>query len=460
VTITTEGIQTGRSPQPVFPVRILARHDMKQEDSTLSALTNPVSVDSASVFADAVAHLVPGTAERQRVLGAGAVEVFGDGAEVRLSNGRTMLDFGSYAVPLFGHRPEHVIDAVRTALDTLPTSTRLLVNPYAARLAARLADLVDPGRLSRVWFGLGGSDAVEAALKLAIANTGRPSVLAVRGGFHGKSMGALAVTHAAKLRDPVLGFLGPVRHLPLEPDAVARAAAEAPFAALIFEPVQGEGGGRTLPPGLLRRWSADAHAAGAFVVADEIQCGLRRCGPVSISVTEGVAPDAVLLGKPLGGGVLPLSALIGTPELFAPLAADPFFHTTTFGGHPASCAAGLAALDLLDSLAGRFAQVGSKLAEASAALAAAHPDVIADVRSAGIFSAIEFRGETLAGLALLEAGRRGLLLAQCLTAPTVLRLLPPVVTSDEQLTAAMEILDASCRSVRRRTAGRQPAASP
>lgn len=420
----------------------------------MSVVTHAATVNPAALFADAMAHLVPGAAERQRLLGSGAVEVFGEGAEVTLSSGRTVLDFGSYAVPLFGHRPAAVIEAVRAALDELPVSTRMLANPYQARLAARLVPLIDPGRLSRVWLGLNGSDAVEAALKLAIAHTGRPSVLAVRGGFHGKSMGALAVTYSPKLRDPVRGFLGEVRHLALEPDAVRRAAAQAPFAALIFEPVQGEGGGRALPPGLLRRWSADVHAAGAFVVADEIQCGLRRCGPLSIAVAEGLAPDAVLLGKPLGGGVMPLSAVVGTQQLFSPFAADPFLHTTTFGGHPACCAAGLAALDLLENLDGSFRALGPRLGAGVAGLPSAYPQVIADARCAGIFAAIEFRDETQAGLAVLDAGRRGLLLAPCLTDPKVVRLLPPVVTSDEQLRSALTILDATCTSVARRTTGR------
>lgn len=410
-------------------------------------------VQPAALFATAMAHLPPGTAQRQRVLGSGAVEVRGDGAEVTLSDGRTVLDFGSYAVPLFGHRPAAVTEAVRAALDELPVSTRMLANPYPTRLAARLVSLIDPGRLSRVWFGLNGSDAVEAALKLAIARTGRPRVLAVRGGFHGKSMGALAVSYDPGLRDPVRGFLGEVRHLDLEPDAVRRAAAQAPFAALIVEPVQGEGGGHALPPDLLREWSADVHAAGGFVVADEIQCGLRRCGPLSIAVAEGLAPDAVLLGKPLGGGVMPLSAMVGTQELFSPFGMDPFFHTTTFGGHPASCAAGLAALDLLEKLDGYFGPLGSKLAAGVAGLAGAYPDVIAQARCAGIFCALEFRDEAQAGLAVLDAARRGLLLAPCLTAPKVIRLLPPVVTSDEQLGSALTILDATCGSVLRRTAG-------
>ncbi|MFD0690737.1 aminotransferase class III-fold pyridoxal phosphate-dependent enzyme [Actinomadura fibrosa] len=415
-------------------------------------MTAPPGPAAAEVFAAASAHLVAGIAERQRILGSGAYETAAEGAEVRLSSGRTVLDFGSYAVPLFGHRPAPVLDAVRGALDGMPVSTRLLANPHAALLAARLAALLDPGRLSRVSFGLNGADAVETALKLAIARTGRPSVLAVEGGFHGKSMGALAVTHDPLRRGPVQGFLGDARHVPPEPDAVARAAAEAPFAALIVEPVQGEGGGRALPPDLLRRWSADAHAAGALVLADEIQCGLRRCGPVSVAVAEGVRPDAVLLGKALGGGVMPLSAVVGTPELFAPLAADPYFHTATFGGHPASCAAGLAALDLLDGVAERLPAVAAGLARGVADLAAAHPGIVADVRSTGLLGAVEFTGEAVAGLAVLEAGRRGLLAAQSLSRPAVVKLLPPAVTSTAQLERAFAILDASCRSAGRRVA--------
>lgn len=413
--------------------------------------TAPPAHNAAAVLADAAAHLVEGVAARHRVIGSGAVEQWAQGAQVRLSNGRTVLDFGSYAVPLFGHRPAEVLDAVREALDTMPTTTRLLANPYAARLARRIAELVDPGRLTRVWLGLNGADAVEAALKLAIARTGVPSVLAVENGFHGKSMGALALTYDPQRREPVRGFLGDVRHLPLEPDAVARAAAKAPFAALVVEPVQGEGGGRFLPKELLRRWSEDAHAAGAFVIADEIQCGLRRCGSVSLSVEYGIKPDAVLLGKPLGGGVMPLSAAVCTEELFAPLHDDPVFHTATFAGHPASCAAGLAAIDLLERWSERFEASGAALAEGLAALAKKYPDVLAETRAAGLFGVLEFATEAQAGLAILETGRRGLLLAQCLTAPNTLRMLPPVVVTEQQLDQAFDILDTCCRSVQRRT---------
>ena len=411
--------------------------------------TGPMDLAHVTMAA-ARQHLVPAVADLQRLIGAAGVEQDGAGARVRLSHGRAVLDFGSYAVTLFGHRPQSVVEAVHASLDRMPTSTRLLANPAPARLAGRLAALVDPGRLTRVHLGLNGSDAVEVSLKLAIAATGRPSLLAVTNAFHGKSMGALAVSADPSLRGPVAGFLGRVRHLPPEPDAVARALADEGAAALIVEPVQGEGGGRILPPELLRRWAQDAHAAGTFVIADEIQCGLRRCGPVSLSVTYGMHPDAVLLGKALGGGVMPLSAAVCSPELFAPILSDPFFHTATFSGHPACCAAGSAALDLLDTLAGRFEPAAAGLAAVVDRLQARHPDVLAATRVLGLFAALEFADAERAGLAVVEAGRRGLLLARCLTAPAVLRMLPPVVVDGQDLQEAEQILDQVCARVARR----------
>ena len=409
-----------------------------------------IPLDSgATVLRDADRHLAPGIASLHRIMGSGGVEESAQGAEVRLDTGRTVLDFGSYAVPLYGHRPARVLDAVRQSLDAVPATTRLLANPYPSSFAARLVEKLEPDRLTRVWLGLNGSDAVETALKLAIAGTGRTRLLAAERAFHGKTLGALAVTSDAVRRAPFLGLVQHASHLPLEPDAVARAAEQAPFAALIVEPVQGEGGGRFLPPALLRRWSEDAHAAGAFVIADEIQVGLRRCGPVSLAIDYGMRPDAVLFGKALGGGVMPLSAVVCTRDMFTPLIDDPFFHTTTFGGHPASCAAGLAGLALLDSMAPAAERVGRQLSDGLELLAKQHVGVVTATRSMGAFGVIEFGSSELANAALFQCGRQGLLMARCLSVPNTVRLLPPLVTTDAQLAQAMDILDTSCAKLTR-----------
>lgn len=395
------------------------------------------------VLADAARHMVPEIAKRHRIIGGGAYEVFADGAVVHLSDGRTVLDFGSYAVTLFGHRPAPVLAMVRAALDQMPATTRLLANPYAARFAQQLATTITPGSLPRVSLGLNGSDAVETAMKLAIARTGRNAILAVDGAFHGKSLGALAATADAARRRPVQGFLGDVRHISWTQEAVAEAARERPFAALIFEPVQGEGGGRAVPEELLRQWTHDAHAAGAYVIADEIQCGLRRCGPVSVAEHQQLGVDAVLLGKALGGGVLPLSAVVCSDDLFQPLIDDPYFHTTTFGGHPASCAAGLAALELLEGLHERFAEASRDLAAMMTALDGLRPVVRSE--AIGLFGVLEFATPAAAGMAVLQAGRRGVLMAPCLSAPCVVRLLPPAVTTSGQFADATATLTAVCR---------------
>lgn len=394
-------------------------------------------------LADAARNMVPGLIKRQQIIAGGAYEVFGDGATVHLSNGRTVLDFGSYAVTLFGHRPASVLDMVRTALEQMPTTTRLLVNPYSVQFAQRLAATIAPGRLPRVCLGLNGSDAVETAMKLAIARTERNAILAVDGSFHGKTLGALAATADADRRRPVLGFLGDVRHISWTPEAVAEAARERPFAALIVEPVQGEGGGRAIPAELLRRWTRDAHAAGAYVIADEIQCGLRRCGPISVAEHEQLGVDAVLLGKALGGGVMPLSAVVCSDDLFQPLIDDPYFHTTTFGGHPASCAAGLAALELLDELDERFGEAGRDLAVMMDTLRGLGSVICSE--AIGLFGVLEFATPAAAATAVLQAGRRGLLMAPCLSAPCVARLLPPVVTTPGQFADATATLAAVCR---------------
>lgn len=391
---------------------------------------------------EAARHMAPGLIKRQRIIAGGAYEVFGDGSVVQLSNGRSVLDFGSYAVTLFGHRPAPVLDMVRDALDRMPTTTRLLANPYSVRFAERLAATIAPGRLPRVCLGMNGSDAVETAMKLAMGRTGRSAVLAVQGAFHGKSLGALAATADPERRRPVQGFLGDVRHIPWTMDAVAEAAREWPFAALIFEPVQGEGGGRAIPMQLLRRWTSDAKAAGAYVIADEIQCGLRRCGPVSVAEHGGLDVDAVLFGKAIGGGVMPLSAVVCSDDLFKPLIDDPYFHTTTFGGHPASCAAGLAALELLESMEGRFAEASRDLAVMMEALRGLGPVVRSE--AIGLFGVLEFATPTIAATAVLQAGRHGLLMAPCLSAPCVARLLPPVVTTSSQFAEATAKLATIC----------------
>lgn len=388
-------------------------------------------------------HLAPGMALAHKLTGSGAVEAGAHGATVRLSDGRTVLDFGSYAVTLLGHNHPEVVAAVRAQLTVMATSTRVLANPATTALAARLVELLQPSRLTRVWFGQNGTDAVEAALKLARLATGRPRVVAVDGGYHGKSLGSLAVTSSPRYRAGLEEVLAPATHVaPDDPGAVAREVARGDVAAVVFEPVQGEGGVRPLDPAVLRRWADDARSAGALVVADEVQTGLWRTGAPALSLTDAcdLDPDAVLLGKPLGGGVLPLSAALCSDRLYGPLLADPFVHTATFGGHPLSCAAGLAGVDAMQRLAPRGRDVGTRLERHLRALADRH-DLVTDVRGRGLLWGLALRSAATAGVVVTELADLGLLTSPCLGTPEVLRLLPPAVATDAQVDDAAALLD-------------------
>lgn len=385
----------------------------------------------------------PGTALTAKILGRGATEATASGAAIVLSDGRRLLDFGSYGVTLLGHRHPAIVAALTGALEKMPTATRTLANPTTAEFAAALLGRYgDP--LRRVWIGCDGSDVVEAALKLARRVTGRMKVLAVEGAFHGKTLGALALTTNPAFRMGLEPLLGSVSVIPRDDcEAVLRETARGDVAALIFEPIQGEAGVRPLDSVVLGRWVSDARAAGAFVISDEVQVGLGRGGPFSPSIAAGLAPDAVLVGKALGGGLMPLSALAMTNAFAAPLVADPTWHTTTFSGHPLACAAGIASLTVIDQTAADRVAISNVLSAGLEVLAHDYPDVISEVRGNALIWGIEFVTPGAAGGALIELAHRGLLVSPCLSSSSTIRLLPPAVTSPDQLERALGILKAT-----------------
>ncbi|MEV7778401.1 aminotransferase class III-fold pyridoxal phosphate-dependent enzyme [Kitasatospora sp. NPDC088351] len=406
-----------------------------------AASTAPAT--ATGVFDQLRRHLSPKLALTGSFAGRGAVEESAGGCRVTLSDGRSALDFGSYAVTLLGHRHPAVVAAVRRQLDTMPTSTRSLANPVSAGAAACLAGYLGDA-LPKVYFGLNGADVVEVAVKLARLATGRARVLAVRGGFHGKSLGALALTHSPLYRVGLRGCAVDVVHLdPEDPDAVLREASAGDVAAVVFEPVQGENGAVPLSAEVLRQWCEDAHRHGAFAIADEIQCGLRRCGERSVALADGLPVDAVLLGKPLGGGVVPLSALLCSERMYAPLAADPFLHSATFGGHPLSCAALPAALAAIEELAGHGAELSRLLDLALDGLGQRYPGVVTEVRGRGLLRGIDFATPRAAGAVVVELAGAGLLVSPCLGRPTTVRLLPPLVGTGAEIAEATGILDAA-----------------
>ncbi|MFI9468098.1 aspartate aminotransferase family protein [Streptomyces sp. NPDC052492] len=397
-------------------------------------------VDAKETFRRVKRHFSPALAVAGRFTGQGAVESAAEGSRVTLSDGREVLDFGSYAVALLGHRNPAIVEAVRAQLDVMPTSTRSVQSPVAPLAAERLTAYLG-GSLGRVYFGCGGADVVEASVKLARTATGRTTVVAVRGAFHGKTLGALALTDNPRFKAGLEPLLQGVVHIdPDDPEAVAKVVCEHDVAALVFEPVQAENGVRLLDPAVLARWCRDAHGHGALVVADEIQAGLRRCGAPSLALEYGLDVDGVLLGKPLGGGVLPVSAVVGNDALFAPLLADPMLHTATFSGHPLSTAVIPRALDLVEEWAENGDMLARAMEQGLADLREAHPEAVAATRGRGLLWGVDLRTPELAGGVLTGLAQRSVVVSPCLSRPATIRLLPPIVATETEVKEAMALL--------------------
>jgi putrescine aminotransferase len=369
------------------------------------------------------------------VLG-GMAEIRSEGAWIDATDGRRYLDFGGYGVFLLGHRHPAVTAAVHRQLDVHPMSSRVFFEPVALRAAAALAETT-PGDLSMVHFVNSGAEATEAALKLARAN-GKTAMITMHNGFHGKTLGALSVTAKDKYQDPFRPLLPDVAAVPFG-DASALATALTAVAGrgcVIVEPVQGEGGVQIPPAGYLREVATLCRGYGALLVVDEIQTGLGRLGSWWGIDAEGVVPDILLVGKGLSGGVVPIAAMVATPQVYAPFANDPYLHSSTFAASPLACAAATATIEAMraENLPRRAAVLGDALLSGLGRIVDASParDRIA-VRGRGLLLGVELSEPGAVGELFLNLVDRGVLANHSLNSSTVLRFTPPAIITDTEV---------------------------
>ncbi len=372
------------------------------------------------------------------------VEAYAEGCTITDTDGKKYLDFaGGYGVFTLGHRHPRVVAAVRDQLERMALSGRTMFNPLMGRLAKRLAELT-PGDLTYSFFANSGTEAVEGALKLARAATRRPTIVATDGAYHGKTIGALSASGRDAFRAPFGPLLADVRRVPFGDEHALRAAVDASVAAVIVEPVQAEGGVNLPPDGYLRAVRAICDAGGAVMIADEVQTGLGRCGELFSCDREGVVPDVMVLAKGLSGGVMPIGAYIARPAVWnAAYAKAPLLHTSTFGGGELACAAALAALDVLvdDELAACARTRGAQLLDGARATMTRYPQVIADVRGAGLLVGVELRSEGYGGTIIPELLKRGVTAAWTLNAQRVIRLEPPLIVRADEIDIALRAFD-------------------
>ncbi|MEU9436135.1 acetylornithine transaminase [Streptomyces sp. NPDC048252] len=368
--------------------------------------------------------------------------VRGAGSRVWDADGKEYLDFvGGIAVNALGHAHPAVVEAVSRQIGSLGHISNFFMSEPTVTLAERLLQYF--GRDGRVFFCNSGAEANEAAFKIGRL-TGRTHVVATEGAFHGRTMGALALTGQPGKRDPFLPLPGEVTHVPFG-DAQALAAAVTEETALVvLEPIQGELGVVVPPAGYLKAARAITAATGALLVLDEVQTGVGRTGHwFEYQAHEGVLPDVVTLAKGLGGG-LPLGATIAFGRAAELL--QPGHHGTTFGGNPVACAAGLAVLDTIEN-EGLLENVKRQSEKLRTGIEGAGHSLIDYVRGAGLLLGIVLT-EPRAPQVRAAAQEAGFLVN--VPAPDVVRLMPPLNLGDDEVEAFLgalpAILDAAAAS--------------
>jgi acetylornithine/N-succinyldiaminopimelate aminotransferase len=353
--------------------------------------------------------------------------VKGDGAVLTDEAGKQYLDLlGGIAVNALGHAHPAIVAAVSQQIATLGHVSNLYVAEPPIALAELLLALA--GRPGRVLFCNSGAEANETAFKLSRL-TGKTHVVATQGGFHGRTMGALALTGQPAKADPFRPLPGEVVHIPYGDASALRAAVTDATAMVILEPIQGENGVVVPPPGYLAAAREICAAHGALLVLDEVQTGVGRTGHWFAHQADGVEPDIITLAKGLGGG-LPIGACIAfgpAAELFGPGS-----HGTTFGGNPVSCAAALAVIRTIanEGLLDNVKRVGEHIRRGVEALGL-------EVRGAGLLLGIVFPAPVSAAVAakLRDAG----FLVNPIQ-PDVIRLAPPLILTTEQADAFLGAL--------------------
>jgi putrescine aminotransferase len=404
-------------------------------------------MDADALYSDVLEkyskHLNPYLAKLMAFAGFG-VEMRGEGCYIYDQDGKAYLDcLGGYGVFSLGHRHPRVVEAVKKQLDTMPLSGKAFFNKASADLAEKLAEIT-PAGLEFTFFSNSGAEAVEAALKFAKGATGRAKIVSTHDSFHGKTLGALSTTGREKYRKPYQPLLPGVEFVAYADADAATSAIDDQTACFIVEPVQGEGGIHIPPDGYLRaiREACDKH--GALFIADEVQTGLGRTGKMFACEHERVSPDIMTLAKCLGGGVMPIGATVGTERVWeATYASNPLSHTSTFGGNPLACSAGLAAIQTIEQegLIERSRIMGDKLKSGLQQVQAKHSELVGEVRGRGLMIGVEFTMDEVGELTIAQMLKRGMCAAYTLNNARVIRFEPPLIISDEQVQFAIDTFD-------------------
>ncbi|WP_318502898.1 putrescine aminotransferase [Bacillus sp. T3] len=370
-----------------------------------------------------------------------AVEWSDNGACFKDVNGKEYIDcLGGFGIYNVGHRHPKVVKAVTDQLKRQALHSQDLLDPLRAMLAKILADIT-PGDLKYAFFTNSGTESVEAALKLAKMYSERTTFISTTRAFHGKSLGSLSGTAKGMFRKPFLPLIPGFRHVPFGDIEMMRKTFEVcasvgeDVAAVILEPIQGEGGIILPPENYLKQVRELCDEYGSLLIFDEVQTGMGRTGKMFAAELYDVVPDIICLAKAFGGGVMPAGAIVAKEEVFKSWFPNPFMHTTTFGGNPLACSAAIATIGVLieENLPERAANVGAYFLNKLKEAAEGHEEKVLEIRGQGLMIGIEFHQDEIGYEVSKGMFDRGILVAGTLINSKTIRIEPALTISYEEV---------------------------
>lgn len=379
-----------------------------------------------------------------RVVEGAVVEWQGEGCLLRDIHGREFIDcLGGFGIFALGHRHPKVIAAVKAQMDRLALHSQWMMNPVAADAARRLAEIT-PGNLRKTFWCSTGTEAVEGALKLARLYTGKKKFISTINSFHGKTFGSLSVTGRDLFRGPFLPLLD-VAFVPYGDAGAIDEAIDDQTAAVILEPIQGEGGVIVPPENYLSTVRDICTRRNVLLIFDEVQTGIGRTGKMFGCDHASVVPDIMSLGKALSGGVIPCAAFHTTDEIFASFHPNPFYHTSTFGANPMATCAAAATIQTLqeDYLIENCAAMGDYFKSGLKKLQEQFPAIIRDVRGRGLLIGVEIVDAKVGESLAQRMFDRNVLIAYTLNKPEVIRIEPPLIITRDLIDVALERFEQS-----------------
>jgi len=359
----------------------------------------------------------------------------GKGAKVWDTTGKEYIDcMGGYGVALVGHCNDRVVDAIKTQAELLITAHMSTYNDTRLRFMEKIIS-VAPAPLNKIFFANSGAESVEAALKFARKYSGRHGVIAMNGAYHGKTFGALSVTYNEKYRRSFMPLLDGVKFVPYSDPSILEEAIDDTIGTVILEPIQGETGIILPPDDLLPKIREICNRRNLVLIFDEIQAGLGRTGKMWAGENWKTTPDIMCLAKGIAGGI-PMGLVVAKQGIMDSMKLGE--HSSTFGGSPIACAAGIATLEALidDKLIDNAAKMGLYFKEELNRLKEKHK-IIRQIRGIGMMIGVELRFDVKR--VLFDGIRRGLFLLY--SGRNILRLLPPLVMDEATISRVVDIMD-------------------